>query len=71
MFLVVILLVGMMMMMTMMMMMPGGSHKVERGSELQHIFSPGPNSNQQMVRMIMMIKTIVIVTMVSTSREVS
>lgn len=26
----------------------GGSHKVERGSELRHIFSPGPNSNQQM-----------------------
>ena len=55
MFLVVIPLVGMMMMvmtMMMMMMMPGGSHKVERGSELQHIFSPGPNSNQQMVRML-------------------
>ena len=30
----------------------GGSHKVERGSELRHIFSPGPNSNQQMVRMM-------------------
>ena len=29
----------------------GGNHKVERASELRHIFSPGPNSNQQMVHM--------------------
>ena len=27
----------------------GGNHKVERASELRHIFSPGPNTNQQMV----------------------
>ena len=26
-----------------------GNHKVERASELRHIFSPGSNSNQQMV----------------------
>jgi len=26
----------------------GGNHKVERASELRHIFSPGPNTNQQM-----------------------
>ena len=45
----------MMMTVMMMMTMTGGSRKVERGSELRHIFSPGPNSNQQMVRILMML----------------
>ena len=48
----------------MMMMMTGESHKVERGSELRHIFSPGPNSNQQMVRSIVMMIMMMIIILV-------